>query len=118
MIKLSCCVNIVHKGVLVYILIGCIFESQRKILNFFLPTIQFQFLVNNNMCILTQLENNLLKYEKDINNIDDMKDNEISDSFIGKNLKKMNINISEEKRERLIHCLLYGIFILNYILLY
>ena len=51
-------VNKFHGPVVLYLLSGWIFESQRKYLVFFIPTIQFQFLINNNMCILTQLEKN------------------------------------------------------------
>ena len=63
--KKSEIVSKIHGSIILYLLGGWIFESQRKYLVFFLPTIQFQFLVNNNLCILTQLERKLLIQEKE-----------------------------------------------------
>jgi hypothetical protein len=106
-------INHLHKIVIIYITFGFLLESQRKYLTFFLPTIQFQFLINENMCILTQLENKILEYES---KKDESKREVLSDSFIGKTLQKYNINISPSSREKLIHCALYSSFCLNYFL--
>ena len=95
-------INRFHSVFASYLLFGWIFESQRKVLVFLIPTLQFQFLVNNNMCILTQLENRYLKDEK--------KD----DSFIGKKLKEYQIELSDRKREIMINGLIYLSFCISY----
>ena len=95
-------INRFHSIFVSYLLFGWIFESQRKVLVFIIPTLQFQFLVNNNMCILTQLENRYLKEEKK------------GDSFIGKKLKEYNIQLSDRKREIMINSLVYLSFCISY----
>lgn len=111
-------INHLHKCVIIYITFGFLLESQRKYLLFFLPTIQFQFLINDNMCILTQLENKLLQYEskKDDSKTEESKTEEISDSFINKTLQKYNIHIDPTLREKIIHTALYASFCINYFL--
>jgi len=110
--KKSVIINHIHSVILLYLLLGWMIESQREVLVFFLPTLQYQFLVNDNMCILTQLENKFLKDEKN-----DDKEIIISDSFINKKLEKFNISISPEKREYMIHSFVYGMFVFNYFLM-
>lgn len=106
-------INQFHQFIIVYILVGWCLESQRKYLVFFLPSIQYQFLINNNMCILTQLENKLLEHES---KKDESKKEEISDSFINKTLKKYNINIDPSLREKIIHTGVYVSFCISYLL--
>lgn len=89
-----------------YLIFGWIFQSQRIILVFLIPTIQFQWLINNNQCVLTQIEQKLLR-EKTNENI-------IHDSFIGGMLKKYNLDMTEKNRELLINCVLYSSFIISY----
>jgi hypothetical protein len=95
-------INRFHSIFSSYLLFGWIFESQRKVLVFIIPTLQFQFSVNNNMCILTQLENRYLKDEKK------------GDSFIGKKLKEYNIQLNDRKREIMINSLIYLSFFISY----
>ena len=95
-------INKVHGIFAFYLLFGCLIESQRKVLVFLIPTVQFQFLVNNNMCILTQLENRYLKKE------------EKKDSFIGKKMKEYNIQLSDKNRELVINDLIYLSFTISY----
>jgi hypothetical protein len=110
-------VNNIHKFVIFYIAFGWLIENQRNNLLFFLPTIQFQFLVNNNMCILTQLENKLLLDEAKKNDSEeDSIEEEMNDSFIDKTLKKYNINMKSEIREKMIHVFLYSSFCITYFL--
>ena len=99
-------IDYIHSMILLYILFGLIFESQRKLLVVFLPTIQFQFLMNDNNCLLTQLENKLLKDEK--------KDIELNESFTDKKLKEYNIHLPSKSREYMIHSVTYISFLLNY----
>ena len=114
-------INKVHGSIIIYLLTGWIFESQRKYLVFLLPTIQFQFLVNKNLCILTQLEKKYLLQEKKEDHKKDItteKEEEIKyDSFTDKKLKEYNIHISPENREYLINGLVYGSFIISYYLM-
>ena len=112
-------INKVHGSIIIYLLTGWIFESQRKYLVFFLPTIQFQFLVNKNLCILTQLEKKyLLQEKKEYHKKDNKEEEEIEyDSFTDKKLKEYNIHISTEIREYLINGLVYGSFIISYYLM-
>jgi hypothetical protein len=114
-------INKLHGSIIIYLLTGWVFESQRKYLVFFLPTIQFQFLVNKNLCILTQLEKKYLLQEKKEDPKKDItteKEEEIKyDSFTDKKLKEYNIHISPENREYLINGLVYGSFIISYYLM-
>ena len=98
-------VHKIHIIIIIYLLTGWIIESQRKYLVLLLPTLQYQFLINDNQCILTQLENYLLK---------DKGDEDIGESFIDKKLKQMNINLTPRVREYLIHSAVYGSFIVSY----
>ena len=101
----------IHGFVIFYLLFGGIFYSQRGFLVWFLPTLQYQFLVNNNTCLLTQLEDKLKIEEKN----DDNKDDKIkSEGFVDGILKKHNIVIESDKREMAIHTIVYLCFLGNY----
>ena len=95
-------INRFHSIFASYLLFGWIFVSQRQVLVFLIPTVQFQFLVNDNMCILTQLENRYLKDEKK------------GDSFVGKKLAEYHIELSDRKREIMINGLIYLSFCISY----
>ena len=106
--KKSEIVNKIHSCLIVYFLCGWIFESQRKNLVLLLPSLQYQFLMNNNECLLTQYENKLLKEEKS---------DEVIESFIETKLKQINLNISPKIREYIIHSSIYASFALSYFLM-
>tara|TARA_B100002051_G_C16724819_1_gene634678 strand:+ start:663 stop:1007 length:345 start_codon:yes stop_codon:yes gene_type:complete len=112
--KKSDIISYTHSSVILYLLFGWMFENQRENLILLLPTIQFQFLINDNNCILTQLENKFLNQEKK----DDKKEEVIVDSFVGKKLKEYNINVTEKTREMIVHGFTYGSFLLNYYLVF
>ena len=95
-------INKVHVVSSLYLLFGFLIESQRIVLVFLIPTVQFQFLVNDNMCILTQLENRYLKKEGK------------KDSFIGVKMKEYNIQLSDKNRDIMINSLIYLSFSLSY----
>jgi len=95
-------INRFHSIFVSYLLFGWIFVSQRQVLVFLIPTVQFQFLVNDNMCILTQLENRYLKKE------------EKKDSFIGVKLAEYKIELSDRNRGIMINSLIYLSFSLSY----
>ena len=99
-------INKMHTSIIIYLLIGWMVESQRKYMVFLLPSIQYQFLINNNKCVLTQIENKLIKEKKERN-----------DSFIDKKLKEYNINIEPNLREKIIHSMVYGSFIISYFMM-
>ena len=103
----------IHGFVIFYLLFGGLFYSQRGFLVWFLPTLQYQFLVNNNTCLLTQLEDKLKIEEK--SDDDDNKGDKIkSEGFIDGILKKHNIVIESDKREIAIHTIVYMCFLGNY----
>ena len=62
--KYSKIVHNLHIASIIYLLFGWILPSHRIILVFMIPSLQFQWLVNNNQCFLTQIEQQLLKDEK------------------------------------------------------
>ena len=99
-------INKMHNSIIIYLLTGWMIESQRKYLVFLLPSVQFQFLINNNQCILTQIENKLIKEKKGIN-----------DSFVDKKLKEYNINLEPHIIDNLINSLVYGSFIISYFMM-
>ena len=104
--KFSAIINSFHSLMVFYILFGWLLESQRNNLVLLLPTLQYQFLVNDNQCVLTQLEKRLLKDEK--------KEDTGYDSFIDKKLKEYNILITDKHRELMIHSFVYGSFLISY----
>jgi len=101
-----------HLTFVMYMLFGWVIQSQRIILVFLIPTTQFQWLINDNQCIFTQLEKKLLNDEK-------KKDAEEiqHDSFVGSMLQKCNIDLSERIRETVINCCVYSSFLISYCLL-
>jgi hypothetical protein len=98
-------INIVHNFTAIYLICGWIIPSQRQNLVLLLPTLQYQFLVNNNMCLLTQLENNY-SLEKDKNN-----------SYVGNKLKEYGIQMASSTRERLVSSAIYMSFLISYSLM-
>ena len=120
--KKSEIISYTHSSVILYLLFGWMFENQRENLLLLLPTIQFQFLINDNSCILTQLENKFLNQEKKDDKKEDSKEDSkeevIIDSFVGKKLKEYNIDITEKTREMIVHGFTYGSFLFNYYLVF
>ena len=106
--KKSEIINKVHSFLILYFLFGWIFESQRQYLVLLLPSLQYQFLMNNNDCLLTQYENKLLKEEKN---------DKIMESFVETKLKQLNITVSSRIRESIIHTAIFSSFLLSYYLM-
>ena len=117
--KQSQIVHYFHLTLIVYMLFGWVLQSQRIILVFLIPTTQFQWLINDNQCIFTQLENKLLNDEKKKNDKKDDKNTEEiqHDSFVGSILQKCNIDLSERIQETVINCCVYSSFLISYCLL-
>ncbi len=117
--KQSQIVQYFHLTLVVYMLFGWVLQSQRMILVFFLPTVQFHWLINDNQCIFTQLEKKLLNDEKKKDDKNDEKNAEEiqHDSFVGSMLQKCNIDLSERIRETVINCCVYSSFLISYCLL-
>ncbi len=109
--KKSEIISKIHSIFIIYFCFGWVIESQRPYLLLALPSIQYQFLINNNQCILTQLEN---KYDEEENK--DKKGRKVINSYIGKKLEEFNIDISSQTRENIIHTFVYGCFLINYYL--
>ena len=108
MMKKSEIINKVHSFLILYFLFGWIFESQRQYLVLLLPSLQYQFLMNNNDCLLTQYENKLLKEEKN---------DKVMESFVETKLKQLNITVSSRIRESIIHTAIFSSFLLSYYLM-
>lgn len=102
-------VSKIHSSLIVYMVIGWLIESQRKYLVLLLPTVQFQFLVNNDECVITQLENRFLKEEK--------KEDEVKESFVDSQLKYFNIHLEPHIRKNMIYGCVYGSFLMSYFLM-
>jgi len=110
-----------HLTLIMYMLFGWVIPSQRTILVFFLPTVQFQWLVNDNQCIFTQLEEQLLNGEikkDDTKKVEDEKAEDIEHaSFVGSMLRKYNIDLSDRIRDTVINCCVYSSFLMSYCLM-
>ena len=121
--KYSKIVHNLHVASIIYMLFGWILPSQRIILVFMIPSVQFQWLVNDNQCFLTQIEKQLLKDEnKDEKKKDDSKKNDndeeiVHESFVGSKLKTFNIDLSERVRETVMNCCVYSSFLVSYCLM-
>ena len=113
--KQSQIVHYFHLTLIMYMLFGWVLQSQRIILIFLIPTTQFHWLINDNQCMFTQLENKLLNDEKkkDEKNAEEIQ----HDSFVGSMLQKCNIDLSERIRETMINCCVYSSFLISYCLL-
>ena len=113
--KQSQIVHYFHLTLVVYMLFGWVLQSQRIILIFLIPTTQFHWLINDNQCMFTQLENKLLNNEKkkDEKNAEEIQ----HDSFVGSMLQKCNIDLSDRIRETVVNCCVYSSFLISYCLL-
>ena len=113
--KQSQIVHYFHLTLVVYMLFGWVLQSQRIILIFLIPTTQFHWLINDNQCMFTQLENKLLNNEKkkDEKNAEEIQ----HDSFVGTMLQKCNIDLSDRIRETVVNCCVYSSFLISYCLL-
>ena len=105
--KKSEIIDKLHSVIIIYLLFGWMIASQRSNLVLLLPTLQFQFLMDNNECLLTNLENQYLIEEK----------SEQIESFVDKKLKQININVRPFIREYIIHSSIYLSFLMSYCLM-
>lgn len=106
-------INNIHHFFIIYLFMGGILESHRSFLVLLIPTLQFQFLLNDNKCILTQLEERLINNER---NEDNKKELQL-DTFVNRKLLEYNININPVIKDRLIHTTLYFLFLGNYFMM-
>ena len=106
--KKSEIIDKLHSVLIIYFLFGWMIESQRLNLVLLLPTLQFQFLMNNNECLLTSLENKYLSEEKSDEQIE---------SFVDKKLKQINISVRPFIREYITHSSVYMSFLISYCLI-
>ena len=106
--KKSEIIDKLHSLTIIYLLFGWMIESQRLNLVLLLPTLQFQFLMNNNECLLTSLENKYLSEEKSDEQID---------SFVDIKLKQINLSVSPFIWEYIINSSIYMSFLMSYCLM-
>lgn len=108
MIKASTIVNKFHTIIYLYLIFGWLISlNSCKVLVGLSPTVMVQWGVNDNKCILTQLEKYLIKKEKK-NIIQET-------SFTGDTLKKLNIIITPQQITFLSYLVLYHSFLQSYI---
>ena len=115
--KKSDIINKLHSSIILYFLTAWIFESQRQTLILLLPSIQFQFLINNNQCVLTQIEKKLLIQEQIQEKNLEKNQSIIYDSFVEKKCKEYNIHLQPKIREYIIHSAVYCSFLISYFMI-
>ena len=96
-------INNIHLALCAYSCIGWLSEYHSRILVFLLPSMLFNWLMDDNQCWMTRLEN----YFR-INN-----DNE-SMGFIENKLKAYNIQLKDIDIDKCINIVTYILFILSY----
>jgi hypothetical protein len=106
-------VSKLHGVFIFYLLFGGIFISQREFLVFLIPTLQYQYLINNNKCLLTQIQEKLMNDETKKEDTSEIK----IQSFITNQMEKYNIKIKPEISEKALHTILYCLFMGNYFML-
>ena len=128
MIKKSEVINKIHIVVYLYLVFGWLFSlTSCKFILFFSPTVMAQWGINNDRCILTQLEEKYKKEElvnvkilkKDDNQIVDKdekedKDKEENISFTRNMFKKFGIDITERGSNILTYMVAYHSFLQSY----
>ena len=65
--------------------------------------------MNNDECVITQLENRLLKDEK--------REDEVKESFVNSQLKYFNVHLEPRVCKNMIYGCVYGSFLLSYFLM-
>jgi len=108
----SSLVNYFHSGVSGYIVLGWMLNDiiHSKILLLFIPSIYVNWLIDNNRCLLTRLENYYIKKE-----LSNSKKVQNDDGFIKNKLKNMNIEISDENIHILSVLVIFHTFIQSYV---
>lgn len=128
MIKKSEIINKIHIVVYLYLVFGWLFSlTSCKFILFFSPTVMAQWGINNDRCILTQLEEKYKKEElvnvkilkKDDNQKVDMgkkedKEKEENISFTRNMFKKFGIDITERGTTILTYMVAYHSFLQSY----
>tara|TARA_B100000900_G_scaffold167726_1_gene142396 strand:- start:218 stop:637 length:420 start_codon:yes stop_codon:yes gene_type:complete len=134
MIKKSEIINKIHIVVYLYLVFGWLFSlTSCKILLFFSPTVMAQWGINNDRCILTQLEEKyrkeellnikilkkdddkmVIKDEKDEKDEKEDKDKEENISFTRNMFKKFGIDITERGTTILTYMVAYHSFLQSY----
>ena len=128
MIKKSEVINKIHIVVYLYLIFGWLFSlTSCKFLLFFSPTVMAQWGINNDRCILTQLEEKYKKEElvnvkilkKDDNQIVDKgekedKEKEENISFTRHMFKNFGIDITERGSHILTYMVAYHSFLQSY----
>jgi len=113
--KKSDIINKLHLIVYLYMVFGwLISEANCKFLLFFSPTVITQWGINNNECVLTQLENKYIR-EENKDNKEEKEDKDIKEeTFLKRLCDKYNINISENVLDKLTYFVAYHSFIQSY----
>ena len=100
-------INNINSLICMYIIFGWLSKYHSHILVFLIPSIYIYWLLYDNKCLLTTLENHFRIADKD-------KDKDKDKGFIETKLENLNINISNTKLDKLIIFISYFSFILSY----
>jgi len=111
--KISKVVSLFHSSVTGYIVLGWLipYIIHSKILVLFIPSIYVSWLIDDNKCVLTRLENYYIK--KELNGKDENKELE-DDGFIKNKFKSWNINLSDKNIHSLSVLTLFHTFVHSY----
>ena len=105
--KLSKVVNLFHTGSSVYLSLGWLLPPiHNKILVGWIPCVFVNWLLDDNKCLLTRIENHFLKKEdkKDIN----------YEGFVSRKLKSLNIELTEKEIDNILVIILLHSFLQSY----
>lgn len=96
-------INNIHLALCAYSCIGWLSVYHSGILVFLLPTMQFNWLMDDNKCCMTRLENYFRRSKGDK-----------SIGFIENKLKEYNIEVKDVNIDKCINIVTYILFILSY----
>ena len=110
--KLSIAINIFHTGLSLYLAFGWMLPIiNNKILIGFIPSVYVNWLVDDNRCIITRLE----QYYKEIEDKKEGKKIHIhQEGFVQSKLKSYNIHLTGDKVNKLLIGVMFHTFLQSY----
>ena len=110
--KLSHAVNIFHTGLSVYLAFGWMLPLiNNKILIGFVPCVYFNWLVDDNRCILTRIEHHYIEIEA---KKEERKIHIPNEGFVQSKLKACNILLTRDSVNKLLIGVMFHTFLQSY----